>query len=507
MHEWPIARRLTGLLVLVSALVLTLTSAAFAAYQYWSFRATEREKMVVRGQILALNATAPLAFGDVAAARELLAALRADPHVVAAALYDADGALFASYPPALEASVLPDAPATNGYRFERGLLAGFVPVAVEGGTVLGTLYLASDLEAFYDTLALSGLMGLLVLALSVVAAWGVSSVLQRSISQPILALAEAARAVSSRRDYSVRAPAGGGGELSELTEAFNHMLARIERQNAALTASEEQLRAHATELEQRVAERTAELERANVELRQSATELTVANGELDAFAYSVSHDLRAPLRSIDGFSQVVLEDYADELDEDGRDALSRVRAASQRMGALIDSLLRLARISRIPMSPERVDLSAMARDIAGELHNGEPGRAVDLRIEPGLEAWGDRRLLEIALGNLIRNSWKYTARQPRPRIEVATAQANGRRAFMVRDNGAGFDMRYADKLFAEFQRLHSQTEFDGIGVGLATVRRIVRRHGGEIWAEGAVGQGATFYFNLQSPSGVEGDRS
>jgi light-regulated signal transduction histidine kinase (bacteriophytochrome) len=233
----------------------------------------------------------------------------------------------------------------------------------------------------------------------------------------------------------------------------------------------------------------------------------VANGELDAFAYSVSHDLRAPLRSIDGFSQVVLEDYGPTLDDAGQEALSRVRAASQRMGALIDSLLRLARISRVAMNRELVDLSALARDIASGLEEADPDRSVEVTIEPGLEAWGDRRLLAVALDNLIGNSWKYTERQPESRIELASVQVNGERAFMVRDNGAGFDMQYADKLFGEFQRLHSEEEFEGTGVGLATVRRIVSRHGGTIWAESAVGHGATFYFKLGEPFAEQGETS
>ena len=507
MHDWPISRRLTGMLVLVSALVLLLTSAVFAAYEYWSFRGSARERMAVRGQILALNATAALAFDDVPAAREMLTALRADPNVLAAALYDARGEVFASYPPALEASLLPARPGEPGYRFEEGMLIGYEPVAVEGGTPLGTLYMASDLDALYDTFYLSGLIGLLVFAASVSAAYGLSRVLQGSISGPILALAQTARAVSSAQDYSVRAPGGGGRELNELAGAFNHMLARIDTQSRALMANEEQLRAHATELERRVAERTAELETANEELRRNAAELTAANGELDAFAYSVSHDLRAPLRSIDGFSQIVLEDYVDELAADGKDALQRVRAASQRMGALIDSLLRLSRINRVPMNRELVDLSAIATDITSELRKASPDRSVELRIEPGLEAVADRRLIEVALDNLLRNSWKYTAKQPAPRIEFGSTQTNGVRTFVVRDNGAGFDMAYADKLFAEFQRLHTQEEFEGTGVGLATVRRIIRRHGGDVWAEGAVGEGATFYFNLQTHTADDGGGS
>jgi light-regulated signal transduction histidine kinase (bacteriophytochrome) len=210
----------------------------------------------------------------------------------------------------------------------------------------------------------------------------------------------------------------------------------------------------------------------------------------------VSHDLRAPLRSIDGFSQVLLEDNARQLDESGSDALRRVRAASQRMGTLIDDLLKLARVTRAEMRAEVVDLGAMARDIVAELRTTTPDRQIEVVIADGLAARGDPRLLRVVLENLLRNSWKYTAKRAHPHVEFASLEANGTRAFVVRDNGAGFDMRYRDKLFGVFQRLHSAADFDGTGVGLATVRRIITRHGGQIWAEGVVDRGAAFYFTL-----------
>src|SRR5205807_7715033 len=252
------------------------------------------------------------------------------------------------------------------------------------------------------------------------------------------------------------------------------------------------MRENAVQLEQRVADRTLELQERNESLRRNAARLLAANAELDAFAYSVSHDLRAPLRSIDGFSQMLLEDYTAQLDEAGQDSLKRVRAATQRMGILIDDLLKLARVTRAEIRAEVVDLSDMARDIAAELQRATPERQVEFAITPHLQARGDPRLLRVVLDNLLRNSWKYTAKQARPRIEFGSVEENGGRAFMVRDNGAGFDMKYADKLFGVFQRLHSAAEFEGTGIGLATVRRIINRHGGRIWAEGAVDQGATF---------------
>jgi PAS domain S-box-containing protein len=233
------------------------------------------------------------------------------------------------------------------------------------------------------------------------------------------------------------------------------------------------------------------------EVRRARDAAEAANRELEAFAYSVSHDLRAPLRSIDGFSQALLDDYPDRLDESGRHYLERVRANAQRMSQLIDDLLDLSRVSRSELHREQIDLSAAAREIVTELRRTHPDRDVEVVIAEGLRATGDGRLLGVALQNLLGNAWKFTAKKERARIELGRTDQNGKSAFYVKDDGAGFDPRYADKLFGAFQRLHSPKEFDGNGIGLATVQRIVLRHGGRVWAEGEVGRGATFYFTLQ----------
>lgn len=232
-------------------------------------------------------------------------------------------------------------------------------------------------------------------------------------------------------------------------------------------------------------------------LRRSA-ELDAANKELEAFAYSVSHDLRAPLRGIDGFSQALLEDYALQLDATGKDYLNRVRAATQRMAMLIDDLLNLSRVTRAEMHREPIDLSAMALAIAGELRSGDPKRDADIAVSPNLYAEGDTRLVRVVLENLLGNSWKFTSKLAHTKIEFAKSRGNGRGngAFFVRDNGAGFDQAHASRLFGAFQRLHGMNEFPGTGVGLATVQRIIHRHGGHVWAEGEVNKGATFYFTL-----------
>jgi light-regulated signal transduction histidine kinase (bacteriophytochrome) len=245
-------------------------------------------------------------------------------------------------------------------------------------------------------------------------------------------------------------------------------------------------------LEREIKERKS----AEEEIQRTNRELRAANKELEAFSYSVSHDLRTPLRSIDGFSQALLEDYSDKLDSTAQDHLQRVRRAAQRMAALIDDMLNLSRVTRCELHREELDLSAMAKSIAAELQEAEPGRRVEFVIEDGLTAVGDSQLLRAAMENLLRNSWKYTSSHPTARIEFGRGEKNEKHPFIVRDDGAGFDPRYADRLFGAFQRLHTAKEFPGTGVGLATVQRIIHRHGGEIWAEGAVEKGATFYFTL-----------
>jgi PAS domain S-box-containing protein len=258
--------------------------------------------------------------------------------------------------------------------------------------------------------------------------------------------------------------------------------AKVVRDLSERREAEEAILRLNAELEQRVRERTGELE--------------AANRELESFSYSVSHDLRAPLRSIDGFGQALLEDYAGVLDETGRGYLQRVRSASQRMAQLIDDLLELSRVTRSEMRRDTVDLSAMAREIAAGLGSTHPERRVEWAIDQGVTARGDPRLLRQALENLLGNAWKYTGKQPDARIEFGVVESGAETVYFVRDNGAGFEMAYAEKLFTPFQRLHSAHEFEGTGIGLATVQRVLRRHGGRVWAKAEVGGGATFYFSL-----------
>jgi light-regulated signal transduction histidine kinase (bacteriophytochrome) len=241
----------------------------------------------------------------------------------------------------------------------------------------------------------------------------------------------------------------------------------------------------------------AERERAEKALRHANAATETANKELEAFSYSVAHDLRAPLRSIDGFSQALMEDCGEHISEEGKTYLGYVRESAQHMAKLIDDLLSLSRLGRTELHRTRIDLASIGRTVLARLRRDHPDRSVESVVPMEMFANGDARLLEVVFENLLDNAWKFTGKRAQARIEVGQLSPNRPPVFFVRDNGAGFDMAYAEKLFGVFQRLHTLREFDGIGIGLANTDRIIRRHGGRIWGEGEVGRGATFYFTLE----------
>jgi len=314
----------------------------------------------------------------------------------------------------------------------------------------------------------------------IIVAWS----LRRIISKGIESLQRGAAAIGAGNlHYTI--PIAAADEFANVAVAFNTMSGKLAESHAAL--------------EQDIVSRkraAAEIEQLNQELKQTVAQLEGANQELESFAYSVSHDLRAPLRAMGGFSEALVADYGDKLEGEARDYLDEIVIGSRHMGQLIDGLLTLSRSTRGELHHDRVDLTAMANSISSELMKTEPGRRVEWRIEPGLSTGGDGRMIEVIMRNLLDNAWKYTAGMTEPVIRFFTELQGDERFFCVADNGAGFDMAHIEKLFQPFQRLHRQDEFPGIGIGLATAQRIVHRHGGTIQATGAPRKGATFMFSL-----------
>lgn len=489
LRDAPIRRRLMLIILFTCGVVSFVTCASFFAYEFFTFRQSTIANLSTVGAIVASNSTAALTFTNSEDATEVLSALQAEHHIRAAGLYDENGKLFAQYPAGLPPEELPSAPNPDGYRFDGGNLISFQPVVHESKR-LGTLYLKSDLDAMYERFQLYGCIVVVVVVASALLAYGLSRRFQSQISQPILALTNTARAVAERGDYSVRAPGVGKGEFVLLTDAFNQMLDRIHEGDCALREREEQLRCLNTELEHRVEERTGKLRE--------------ANRELESFSYSVSHDLRAPLRAIDGFSRILLEDYAHKLDEDGKRVLDVIRSNSQNMGRLIDDLLAFSRLSRKQLEACSVDMSELASDVFQHLKLALADQKIEFNLAPLPRTIGDPALFRQVFVNLLSNAAKYSRPRAEAVIEVNGRCENGNCIYYVKDNGVGFDMTYAPKLFGVFQRLHSVEEFEGTGVGLAIVQRIIQRHGGRVWAEGKVGEGATFYFSLPKENQPDG---
>ncbi len=624
MRTWfkdaPIQRKLLLLILLTSMIGLLLMRGIFFAYEYFTFRQATVRQIATLSKVIATNSTAALAFQNQDDAREVLGALKAEPNLAAAALYDQQGNLFATYPAGLAAAALPAAPGATGFEFAAGHVAGFQPVE-QRDRRLGTVYLKYETGALVSAwLRFSLGIGFGVVAVVGAITLALSRVLQRQISEPILRLTETARAVSERNDYSVQAVKEGSDEIGLLTDTFNHMLAelkknteeledRVRDRTAQLAAARDQLQreqdrlrfifdtmpiglsftttqpdgtsarlineahlhicgftreaarnqadfariSHPEDYERQIAlvreleagkinrfsidkryvrpdgqivwveltaqrrvlpdgsredlavvvditerKRSEDAQRlTNQQLEVQRTRLEAANAELEAFSYSVSHDLRAPLRHVHGFASLLEQHAGSTLDDKGRRLLHTIRDAAKQMGTLIDDLLAFSRAGRTPLQPVEVAHDAL---LAGVIRDGryENGHPIIWEISPLPAVRADPAMLRQVWSNLIENAVKYSRKNAHPRIVIGseTNPEKNEAIFSVRDNGVGFDPAYADKLFGVFQRLHSPAEFEGTGIGLANVRRIVARHGGRTWAESGLGAGATFFFTL-----------
>jgi signal transduction histidine kinase len=479
-----IASRLTRMNLLVSGSVLLIAALAFFSYDLLSFRNSLIQNLDTEARIVGENSVSALTFNDPQSATTTLKSLQNSPDILAATITTPEGAEFARFGTAVPGE-------TESHRLEGGESehawpsGAYVLVAhrVEfQGKQVGVVYICAQLREIRQRarryLSIAGVILLFCMAASLL----ISASSRHLIAQPIMALAETARLVSRDRDYSIRAPIReDSSEIAVLGHAFNAMLDQIQERDAALNEAR-------AGLEARVEERTAELQ--------------TANRELEAFSYTVAHDLRGPLDAIGSIAFLLEQSLAGDSDGEVQSMIAKLKVSTGNMGSLIDDLLNFARASTTTVQSERVDLSAIAREIGAELKATDPARHVDFDIHAVPEVQADAGLMRIVLDNLLRNSWKYSSRHEKACIELGakvsvTADGTaGQVVYFVRDDGAGFDPARIGRLFQPFQRLHDKGDFPGTGIGLATVQRILARHGGEIWAESEVEKGATFYFTL-----------
>lgn len=463
------------MIIMASALLaVVLLSTVFIVYEYISLRNSIIKEFSTTSKIIANRSHAALLFSDTATLQENVDSLKIHDDVEATCLYNEMDDILASFNKKENETSCPDHPSRNLNHFDERYYQISEPIVVDG-EAMGLLYIRVSLNSLNRHLSTyvitTGVFALIVIC----AVFIFSSFLQNFISTPLLLLKDTARQITRKKDYSLRATKESHDEIGDMVDTFNEMLATIQQQNKTILNDAEGL-------ELKVEERTKEL--------------AMANKELEAFSYSVSHDLRAPLRAIDGFSKALLEDYGSELDHTAHDYLRRVRSASQKMGVLISSLLQLSRVTRKEIKDTHFDLSDMIMHIIHQMQEQEPDRLIDVQIQPEMYIMADPQLMEVALDNLLGNAWKYTKYEKFPKIEIGYYVENGHTIYFIKDNGAGFDERYAKNLFTAFQRLHSPEQFEGTGIGLATVSRIIHRHHGDIWAKSTLEEGATFYFTL-----------
>jgi len=479
--QGSIAGKLIRMNVIVAAVALIFACVSFLFYDAYSFRQNLINSLATESEIIGSNSVSALAFDDAESARATLGALRNSPVIVSALIVTSSGGPFASYlrdgnSPEIVPAPLPEGRSSgNWMRGNQILVASRIFLK---GKSVGTVYLQAETLEIGHRVRRYVLIAAAILVLCLLLTVLLTSSARRSIADPISGLAAVAQSVSRDQDFTRRAPPSSEqDEVGFLVRSFNEMLEQIQQRDRALLDSRDAL-------EQRVLERTAELQ--------------AANSELEAFSYSVAHDLRGPLDSIGNTVFLIGQSSRENLGPQAREMLGVLPAATTRMARLIDDLLNLSRSKSVPLHLEPVDLSGLTGDIIGDLRAADSRRIVDVSIAPGLLAIADKGLMRIVLANLLGNAWKYSAKAAAARIEVGSHKQRGETVFYVCDNGAGFDPDLKYRLFQPFQRLHAQSDFAGTGIGLATVQRIVGRHQGRIWAEAELGQGATFFFTLPS---------
>lgn len=489
-----IRNKLLFIVLVTTFSALTLASAIFVIYDINTYRTLRTNDVSTQLSLLAYSSIPALEFEDPRVAAENLDLMTLRPSVRAAAIYDARGRLFASYRREDAGDQFPDLPGDEGIEQNLHSLVATSRI-LRDGEILGTAYLTADFPLTERILRYVGILVLVALGAAAMSAL-VAMKLQSLITKPLFSIVGTARDVVATREYTRRAEKISEDETGTLVDAFNDMLDEIESRRQAMEHANHQLETEITKHAQARAMIMQLNEELEYKVQERTQQLQATNQELESFCYSVSHDLRGPLRSISGFTQALKEELPAELPGESGRYLERVMAASRRMSQLIDDLLNLSRVSRGELVRQHIDLTEMAREVISELQARDPNYHPDVSVWQGMQAAADPKLMRIVLENLLGNAWKFSSKKENPRIVVGVMKDGAREVYFVRDNGAGFDMKYADKLFGAFQRLHGMNEFPGTGIGLATVQRIINRHGGRIWFDSAPDNGASFYFTL-----------
>jgi signal transduction histidine kinase len=479
-----IKAKLRSMIVLSSAAALLLTSLSFVAYEVFSFKSSLVRNTGTMAQIIADNSAAAVAFQRDDEATTILAALHAEPDILEAVIYDQHNKPYAHYQrpnvtPALPAMIA----ARSGYRFENGSLIYFQPVT-HGGDVMGTLVLRSSLQALYRRLGLYLGIVLGVMAGALVIAYWISGSLQRGVANPILALAETAKTVSTRNDYTLRAQKLSSDEVGQLTESFNAMLQTIQENREQLRSAHAQIQQHANHLEKMVAERTAKLQD------------TI--GELEAFSYSVSHDMRAPLRAMSRYAEVLLADAGKKLDGCEQQYLERIVASSKRLDALIQDALTYSRVCQVDLDLKQTDVAPLITGIIEQYPALHPDKADIVCETPFLKVLAHDASLTQCLSNLLANAVKFVEPGTRPNVVIRTEPRGNDVRICVCDNGIGIAAQDQQRIFGMFARIHSDKLYEGTGIGLAIVRKAAERMGGSCGVESELGKGSTFWIQLKS---------
>jgi signal transduction histidine kinase len=473
-------RRLLAAMFITSVTSLLLACGTLLFYELFATKRSMTHNLSTLAQAVAANSTALLAFNDQTRAQEILSALKSEPDVVNACLYDNSGHLFSSAPPGSPTNLFPSAPGPDGFQFSGYYLTVFQPV-VQGGGRLGTLFIREDLHGMFSRFGVYGAVVLLVMAGAAAVAFLISGILQRRISRPILDLAAVARQISEKGDFSVRAQnSATAEELAYLNKAFNDMLDQIHSRDLSLAQAREDLQKHAAMLETRVADRTHSLEETTRQLYD--------------FCYSIAHDLKAPIRSQAGFARILIKDFAQQLGPEATGYAQRIADAADRQSRLVSDLLTHVSLGRHELPLESVDLAQIAEQVRADLRvEIERQQAtLDLSGVHGIVMANPASLNLIVL-NLISNALKFVPRSRSPQVRAWTERRDGHLRFWVEDNGIGISPEHFGKLFTMFQRLHTRDEYAGTGIGLAIVKRAAERMNGRVGLESKEGKGSRFW--------------